>query len=93
MNKIHIGYDLNKQAKRSEYAALIEKIKKAFPNYWHCLDSTWIVATDSSALQVRDWLSPLLDSNDELLVIDVTGRAAAWQGFSTQCSDWLKTNL
>ena len=93
MNKVLIGYDLNKQAKRIEYTKLIEKIKQTFPNYWHCLDSTWIIATELSVVQVRDWLSPLLDTNDELLVIDVTGKAAAWQGFSGNCSDWLKSNL
>lgn len=93
MNKVLFGYDLNKQAKRSEYTALIAKIKLTFPNYWHCLDSTWIVETGWTPSQVRDWLSPLLDANDELFSVDITGKAAAWQGFAGDCSSWLKNNL
>ena len=93
MSKILFGYDLNKQAKRSEYTKLIDAIKAAFPNYWHCLDSTWIVETTASPEQVRDWLSPQLDANDELFVVDITGKPAAWQGFTGVCSTWLQTNL
>lgn len=93
MNKILFGYDLNKQAKSSEYEDLIKKIKETFPNYWHCLDSTWIVVTELSPTQVRDLLSPFLDSNDEMFVADITGKAAAWRGFTGNCSTWLKDNL
>ncbi|MCZ4315149.1 hypothetical protein O4H66_17215 [Comamonadaceae bacterium G21597-S1] len=91
MNKILFGYDLNKQGQ--DYAALIKRIQATFPNYWHCLDSTWIVETPSSATQVRDWLSPLIDSNDELFVVDITGKQAAWKGFTGTCSSWLSDNL
>lgn len=93
MSKILFGYDLNQQAKRSEYTKLIETIKATFPNYWHCLDSTWIVDTQATAAQIRDWLSPRLDFNDELFVVDITGNPAAWQGFTGTCSSWLKDNL
>jgi len=33
-----------------------------------------------------------IDSNDELLVLCLTGEGA-WIGFSKKCSDWLKNNL
>lgn len=88
--KILIGYDLNKAGKN--YDGLIDAIKKNFPTYWHCLDSTWIVETTLSPVQVRDSLKSFLDSDDELLVVEL-GKSAAWTGFDTQCSDWLKNNL
>lgn len=91
MNAILIGYDLNKSGQN--YDGLIQSIKSAFPNYWHCLDSTWIVKTAFSSVQVRDWLMGQVDANDELLVVNITGKDAAWVGFSEDCSAWLKNNL
>lgn len=91
MSKILIGYDLNMTGQR--YDTLIALIKKTFPNYWHCLDSTWIVDTSMTPVQVRDWLRTQIDSNDELFVVDISGKAAAWVGFTGDCNDWLSKNL
>ena len=77
-----IGYDLNKQGQN--YEVLIEKIK-AIGSWWHCLDSTWIVKSDYSAVQIRDFLKQFIDANDELLVVLLSGEAA-WTGFSDECS-------
>ena len=93
MNKILIGYDLNKRTQPEQYDNLIKKIKANFPTYWHCLDSTWIVVTSLTPVQVCNLLSQALDANDELLVVDITGKLAAWRGFDTNCSSWLKDNL
>jgi len=48
-----IGYDLNKQGQ--DYTTLIDKIK-VLGNWWHCLDSTFIIKTNSSGSQIRDYL-------------------------------------
>ncbi|MBZ5735143.1 hypothetical protein K8Z61_11620 [Nocardioides sp. TRM66260-LWL] len=73
---------------------MIELIKSQGA-WWHHLDSTWLVKTNKSATGLRDELvnSGLIDSNDELLVIDVTGDAAAWFGFTDRGGKWLKDNL
>ncbi len=84
-----IGYDLVEP--RQNYDELIEAIKN-LGNWWHCLDSTWLLKTGLSAVQIRDALSPFVDSNDLLLVSQVAGDAA-WEGFSKDCSDWLRNNL
>lgn len=84
-----IGYDLNKSGQ--DYTTLIEAIKK-LGTWWHCLDSTFIVKSSSSAALIRDHLKQFIDSNDELLVVYLTGEVA-WTGFSKECSDWLKNNL
>lgn len=91
MSKILIGYDLNKAGQ--DYSGLIDSIKNTFPTYWHCLDSTWIVETQSTPVEVRDWLAQFLDANDELFVVDISGKAAAWLGFKGSCNDWLANNL
>lgn len=91
MANILIGYDLRKSGQ--DYAGLIDAIKALGSDWWHCLDSTWIVKTNKTTVSVRDTLSPHIDNNDRLLVVDITGDAAAWTGFDTECSDWLKKNL
>jgi len=89
MNTYLIGYDLNKAGQ--EYTTLIAQIK-ALGNWWHCIDSTWIIKSNSNVVQIRDHLTQYIDENDELLVVRLSGEAA-WTGFNTECSDWLKTNL
>nr|WP_298994837.1 hypothetical protein [uncultured Allomuricauda sp.] len=84
-----IGYDLNKSGQ--DYETLIEQIKN-LGNWWHCLDSTFIVKSLSTAASIRDHLKKFIDSNDELLIVGLT-REGAWTGFSEECSDWLRKNL
>lgn len=84
-----IGYDLNKSGQ--DYTTLIEEIKK-LGNWWHCLESTFIIKSFSTAVIIRDHLQRYIDSNDELLVVCLTGEGA-WTGFGADCSNWLKSNL
>ena len=84
-----VTYDLNRPGQN--YDDLFEAIK-AIGTWWHCLDSTWIVKSNLSAVQVRDSLSPQIDRNDSLLVVALSGEGA-WMGFSEDCSSWLKNNL
>lgn len=86
MATVLIAYDLNRGG---DYEALIEGIK-VLGAWWHHLDSLWLVKTGKSATEVRDILKAHLDDSDELLVIDVSGRARAWTGFSESGSKWLK---
>ena len=55
------------------------------------MDSTWIVNTNLTAVQVRDRLRAQIDANDELLVAAIS-EPAAWYGFTQKGSDWLKAN-
>lgn len=91
LKSILIGYDLNKP--HVNYTELIDKIKSLANGWWHHLDSTWIIRTEHTPVQVCEQLRPHIDSNDEMLVIDVTADAAAWCGFNKSGSDWLKDNL
>lgn len=86
MATVLIGYDLNNQ---KNYPDLIEEIKQLGSAWWHHLDSTWLVVTTKTPMQVRDTLKVHLDPDDELLVIDVTGAGRAWRGFNDKGSKWL----
>lgn len=85
-----IGYDLNRPGQ--DYTDLIEAIKGLSGTWWHHLDSTWIVKHDGPATAIRDALTPLIDANDELVVVKLSGEGA-WRGFAPKGSAWLKTNL
>ena len=85
-----IGYDLHKPGQ--EYSPLFEKIKELANGYWHHLDSTWVVNSAKTATEIRDILSPYIDSNDELLVIQVAEKWAS-RGLTDRANAWLRNNL
>ena len=41
----------------------------------------------------RESLAKHIGDSDELLVLTVTGRTAAWKGFSDKGSKWIKDSL
>jgi hypothetical protein len=90
MNTLLVGYDLDRPGQ--DYEPVWDKLK-SYGTWWHHLDSTWLVKTALSAKEMRDEVNALIDTNDELLVIDVTGDGAAWSGFNAKPSAWLKDNL
>ena len=85
-----VAYDLN--APGRDYTSLIDYLK-SFATWWHNLDSTWIVVGELSAWDLCTRVRSRTDANDEVLVLDITGDAAAWAGFSPNGSDWLKGTL
>ncbi len=88
MKVYQIDYDLRKQR---DYAALYDRIR-AYGTYCHALESTWAIATDQTAAQVRDYLSQAMDKDDGLLVTLLAGEAA-WVGLTTEAGSWLKQQL
>lgn len=86
-----IGYDLH-PSRGETYEELYNAIKNVGTTWWHHLDSTWVVVSSKTAIQVRDALSPHLRSDDQLLVVQSSG-VGAWVGFNDKGSSWLKENL
>jgi hypothetical protein len=85
-----IGYDIHPKQGET-YTNLIEAIK-SLGNWWHCLDSTWLISSNLTVTHIRDFLWQHMRQDDQLLVLTYT-RDAAWNGFSEECSTWLSTNL
>lgn len=84
-----VTYDLNKSGQ--DYKALHEAIK-SLGNWWHYLDSTWLVKSRLTVQQVTDHLTPRIDDNDRLLVLDVTG--VGYNGWLTQDAwKWIGENI
>ena len=80
-----VGYDLRRPGQG--YSPLIKALE-SYPNWWHHLDSTWVIKTNDSAGTIRDNLRRHIDSNDELLVASLRGESA-WYGFDAEGSKWL----
>lgn len=88
MKVYQVSYDLRKQR---NYEALYERIKR-YEGWCHALESSWVIATNQSASQIRDNLMQVLDQDDGLLVTRLKGEAA-WHGLGQGNSDWLKQQL
>ena len=89
MKTYMVGYDLRRPGQ--DYSSLIDALK-AYPNWWHNLDSTWVIKTNDSAVAIRDNLVRHIDQNDKLLVAALTGESA-WYGFNSDGDSWLSQNI
>jgi hypothetical protein len=89
MSVILIGYDLRKPGQ--DYTPLFDEIK-SLGEWWHCLDSTWMVKTTLTVEQIRNRLLKTIDQNDQLLVITAAA-PAAWFLINPICSKWLTEKL
>lgn len=83
-----IDYDLRKQR---NYEALHERLK-SYPQWCKALESTWVISTNQTVMQVRDYLIAVMDGDDGLLVTRLQGEAA-WAGLSGEVSAYLKNML
>jgi hypothetical protein len=86
-----IGYDLH-PTKGETYDELIAAIK-ALGSWWHCLDSTWLIISNLSAVQIRDALWPHMKADDQPLAVAYAPPNSAWRGFTGDCETWLKKNM
>ena len=88
-----VGYDLHPKQGET-YDELIKAIEKVGTSpAWHCLDSTWLVVTTKTALEVHNELWKHMRADDQLLVVQYAPPGSAWAGFGTACTDWLKKNM
>ena len=79
-----INYDLKKP--RRDYAGLYDAIKSC-GDWWHYLDSTWLVDTRLTAENIWQRLEPHVDENDFVLVIRVAPNFQGW--LPKDAWDWI----
>lgn len=84
---ILVNYDLVTPGQK--YPALIKKLK-AYDGYAHLGGSSWIVSGwRITPVSVRDDLKEVLDDNDTLFTVDISGDTySGW--LSQEIWDWLK---
>ncbi len=89
MRSYLVSYVLNNSGKK--YEDLLSAIQR-FPQSWRHHEALWLVKTDWTARQVRDYLKPWLDSSDQLLVVELTGEGS-WSGLNDEAITWLSEYL
>ncbi len=83
-----VTYDLNKETKRPP---IVDKVKSATGAWAKLSESSYAVGGDVTASALYDFLAPLLDSNDQLYVIQLT---RPWTGLgSKEVNEWLTSWL
>lgn len=86
-----IGYDLH-ASEGEHYDKLYAALETIGSGYWDCLESTWLVVTEKTPVQIRDELQPYLKDDDRLLIMRY-GEGATWLGFKNDCQTWLEDHL
>lgn len=89
MGVFAVSYDLSSPSRN--YDNLYEALQSC-GDWCHCLDSTWLVSSNLTAIDIANRLWRVLDSDDSLLVTPVAS-GSAWAGFTGECGAWLRANL
>lgn len=94
MTLIVISYDLNREGANysARDKAVIDKIKSLSPKWWHGQDSTWMIVTASTALDVAKAIWAVMGAKDNLVVVPAA-RGGAYAGFTGDTKTWLEQNL
>jgi hypothetical protein len=85
---ILIAYDIH-PAQGAAYDDLISAIQ-SLGAWWHHLETVWIVRSNQKPDEIRDKLKSYIGTDDQLLILDITGDKAGWAGVSDAGSAWLK---
>lgn len=86
-----VTYDLRTEKDSSSYLDLIKRIKSE--GTWACLGgSSYLVKSDKSPVELRDFYKEALD-NDDMLYVGKVCAPAAWTGYSSEVSNWIKEKL
>jgi hypothetical protein len=91
MATILIAYDIH-PTEGEMYDDLIERIQ-SLGDWWHHLESAWIVRCAHSPREIRDQLKSSIGTDDQLLVLEISGDTAEWAGVNDAGSQWLKDNI
>jgi hypothetical protein len=85
---ILIAYDVH-PSQGAAYDDLITAIQ-SLGAWWHHLETVWIVRSTHQPDAIRDRLKSHIGTDDQLLILDITGDRAGWAGVSDAGSEWLK---
>ena len=82
-----VAYDL---VSERDYDSLYEAIQ-SYSKWARITDSTWVIVTKRSAVEIRDHLLTVMDGDDRLFVVK-SGVEGAWSNVVCR-NKWLKDNL
>lgn len=73
-----ITYDLNSEGQK--YDKVIQAIKDASISWCTYWKSSYLIKSSLSANQIADKITPYLDSNDRMIVVEATKNYQGWLG-------------
>jgi hypothetical protein len=91
MPTILISYDVHSPNSKADYE--LANAIQSLGSWWHHLETIWIVKCDRTPAAIRDRLRSHIASDDQLLVIDISGDTAESLGVNEVGSAWLKNNV
>jgi hypothetical protein len=89
MKTIQVNYDLSEPGRNHDG---LLKYLSSFARWTRVLDSMWIIRTTKSEETVRDELMRFVDSNDRVVVLDVTEDSWA-ANFTSDSTNWMYSNM
>ena len=89
MNNLFISYDLNTPGQK--YDNVAEAIKK-LGNWAKVQKSLWYVKTAISSEEALRRVWAMMDSNDSLIVVDVTNKSAVWHNVAPEAAKQIQAN-
>ncbi len=92
MKTFFVSYDLGVPESYSDYIKLSDYLKSIFGTWARPVKSDWIVKSDLNAANIRDLIMSRLDSNDKLIVIEISKDWATYN-ISSEVTEWMKNNL
>jgi hypothetical protein len=83
-----INYDLKKPGR--DYEGLYKAIKNC-GDWWHYLESTWLVDSNFDASRIWETVKGHIDINDRMLIAGVTRDYSGW--LPNDAWDWINQRL
>jgi len=88
-----ISYDLGVPEGSEDYKKVIDYIK-SFGTWAKGLKSLWfVVSSEKTESLIRDDLQSITDSNDKILVMDVSDDYWATARIGKEITDWMTNNI
>lgn len=89
-----VSYDLRRELSSDDWKALYEALRSAVDYCWP-LQSIWIIETPYKPSQVIKILQNLnvLDENDGIIVLEITGVGDFRRVVNQETAAWLKSHL
>lgn len=92
MKTFLISYDLGVPETHSDYILLSNHIKSLYLSWARPVKSVWIIKSYKDAEQIRDEIKLALDTNDKLIVVEMSGNWGTYN-VSKEVTDWMKNNI
>lgn len=92
MSVFLVTYDLIKPETSADYEDLIDQIK-SYDSWAKPMFSTWLIKSEKMTETIFEELSAHTDSNDKLLVVNITNDSWWSKKLSSDVVTWMKNNI